>query len=146
MFETVVLATDGSASVRRAIVTGLDLAARYDADVHVVSVVDVDEIETAPEALREQLREALESQAETALSTVRDRATEMGLEVTTACRSGRPAAALSAYAREVDGDLLVTGTRGRHGENRLLLGSVAERIVRTSPVPVLTVRHLENSA
>ncbi|MFC6724764.1 universal stress protein, partial [Halobium palmae] len=49
------------------------------------------------------------------------------------------------YAREEDADLVATGTRGRHGENRFLIGSVAERVVRTCPVPVLTVRQLDES-
>ena len=58
---------------------------------------------------------------------------------------GRPAAAVIAAAEAVDAELLVVGTRGRHGENRLLLGSVAERLVRTAPMPVCTVRQLEGA-
>jgi nucleotide-binding universal stress UspA family protein len=57
-------------------------------------------------------------------------------------REGRPASEIDAYARSVDADLVAMGTRGRHGENRFLIGSVAERVVRTCPVPVLTVRQL----
>lgn len=63
--------------------------------------------------------------------------------MTVAVREGRPAAEISNYAREVDADAVAMGTRGRHGENRFLIGSVAERVVRTCPVPVLTVRQLE---
>jgi len=63
--------------------------------------------------------------------------------VTTAVREGRPPAEISQYARDVDADVVATGTRGRHGENRFFIGSVAERVVRTCPVPVLTVRQLE---
>ena len=141
MFETVVVATDGSESVSRAIRVGIDLAKRFDADVHALSVVDVGEVDASPEQLRDELRVALETQAESALGTVDRMADEV---VTTAVREGRPAPEICAYARDVDADLIVTGTRGRHGENRLLLGSVAERVVRTAPVPVLTVRQLES--
>ncbi|MFP8955463.1 universal stress protein [Natrialbaceae archaeon A-CW3] len=139
MFDTIVVATDGSESVERAIEVALDLAGRFGADVHALSVVDAGEVDASPEQLREELRTALETHAEGALSKVRDQA---GPGITTAVREGRPAPEICTYAREVDADVIVTGTRGRHGENRLLLGSVAERIVRTSPIPILTVRQL----
>ncbi|MWV38553.1 universal stress protein [Natrialba sp. INN-245] len=140
MFDTVVVATDGSDSVERAVDVALDLADRFDADVHALSVVDAGEVDASPEQLREELRTALETHADAALATVENRANRA---VTTAVREGRPGAEICEYAREIDADLIATGTRGRHGENRLLLGSVAERIVRVSPVPVLTVRQLE---
>ncbi len=140
MFDTVVVATDGSKSVSRAVDVAVDLAARFDADVHALSVVDAGEVDASPEQLRDELEVALETNAESALSVVRERT---GQGITTEVREGHPAPEICAYAREIGADLVVTGTRGRHGENRLLLGSVAEKVVRTSPVPVLTVRQLE---
>ncbi|WP_440771033.1 universal stress protein [Natronorubrum sp. DTA28] len=142
MFDTVVIATDGSDSVKRAVDVALDLASRFDAEVHALSVVDASEVDASPQQLRDELQTALETTADAALATVEDR-TDDDREITTAVREGRPAVELCEYAREVDADLIATGTRGRHGENRLLLGSVAERVVRTSPVPVLSVRQLE---
>ncbi|WP_226039369.1 universal stress protein [Natrinema sp. DC36] len=140
MFDTVVVATDGSESVKRAVDVALDLADRFGADVHALSVVDASEVDASPQQLRDELRTALETTADAAIATVEERAEGA---VTTEIREGRPAIEICEYAREVDADVVATGTRGRHGENRLLLGSVAERIVRTSPVPVLTVRQLE---
>ncbi|MCL7417160.1 MAG: universal stress protein [Halalkalicoccus sp.] len=143
MFDTVVIATDGSESGSRAVSVALDFAARFGASVHALYVVDAAEIDASPEGLREDLHDALETQAKSALEAVRE---EGGGEVHTAVREGRPVAEICAYAREHDVDAVATGTRGRHGENRLLLGSVAEGVVRTCPVPVLTVRQLENGA
>jgi len=60
--------------------------------------------------------------------------------VATALRSGRPWEEILAAAREGNADLIVIGTHGRKGLPRALLGSVAEKVVRMSPVPVLTVR------
>ncbi|GAB6879652.1 universal stress protein [Halorubrum gandharaense] len=144
MFDTIVVATDGSDSVRRAVDVSLDLAARFDAEVHALYVVDAGEVESSPEEVREDLRDALDSRGDEALGEVVDAAaeTDADLDVTTATREGRPAAEIGSYAREVDADVVATGTRGRHGENRFLIGSVAERVVRTCPVPVLTVRQL----
>jgi nucleotide-binding universal stress UspA family protein len=140
MIDTVVVATDGSDSVRRAVDVALDLADRFDAAVHALSVVDAGEVESAPEDVREELRAGLRDRGEEATAAVASHAEGT---VRTAVREGRPAAEIADYAREVDADVVATGTRGRHGENRFLVGSVAERVVRTCPVPVLTVRQVE---
>ncbi len=144
MFDTIVIATDGSDSVRRAVDVALDVAARFDADVHALYVIDAGEVESSPDQVRTDLRDALDSQGELALDAVIETAAERDrdIEVTTEIREGRPAAEISEYAREIDADVVATGTRGRHGENRFLIGSVAERVVRTCPVSVLTVRQL----
>ncbi|MDL5362108.1 universal stress protein [Halalkalicoccus sp. NIPERK01] len=143
MFDSVVIATDGSESGQRAVDVALDFAARFGATVHALYVVDSAEVDASPEGLREDLHDALEKQGERALEGVREAA---GGEVITSVREGRPVGEICAYAREHDVDAVATGTRGRHGENRLLLGSVAEGVVRTCPVPVLTVRQLEDGA
>jgi nucleotide-binding universal stress UspA family protein len=140
MFDTIVIATDGSRSVRRATRVALDVADRFDSTVHALYVVDAGEVDSSPERLREEMRDALRERAEEAFADVDD-ATDR--DVTTAVREGRPATEISDYAREHDADVVAMGTRGRHGENRFLIGSVAERVVRTCPVPVLTVRQLD---
>lgn len=140
MFETVVIATDGSESGKRAVDTALDLAGRFEAEVHALYVVDRSRVEGLPEQLHDEVENALEVQAESSLAAITDCT---GHRVTTVVREGRPAAEITAYAREVDADVVATGTRGRDGEHSFLLGSVAEHIVRTCPVPVLTVRQLE---
>ena len=139
MFETIVVATDGSESVQRAVDVALDLAARFDAAVHCLYVVDEADVASSPDRLREEMESALVERGQEAVAAVRA-ATDR--EVTTTIREGRPASTIDTYAREVDADLVAMGTRGRHGENRFLIGSVAERVVRTCPVPVLTVRQL----
>jgi nucleotide-binding universal stress UspA family protein len=59
-------------------------------------------------------------------------------------RGNSPAATLVEYAREADVDLMVIGTHGRGAVAHLLMGNVAERVVRTAPCPVLTVRDPEH--
>jgi len=135
MFETIVVATDGSDSVSRAVSVALDVAARFDATVHALSVINAD----ASEDDADDQRAELTAHAEDALAMVES---ETDQPVVTAVREGEPAAEITAYAEENDADLVTTGTRGRHGENRFLLGSVAEDVVRHCPVPVLTVRQL----
>lgn len=134
MFETIVVATDGSDSVSRAVTVALDVAARFDATVHALSVINIDADEDDDDR-----RAELTAHAEDALAAVE---AETDQPVVTAVREGEPVAEITAYAEANDADLVTTGTRGRHGENRFLLGSVAEDVVRRCPVPVLTVRQL----
>lgn len=142
MFESVVIATDGSATADRAVGVALDLAERFDATVHALYVLDTDEVEATPTEVRDDLETALADAGERALAAVDERAGD-DMEVVTAVREGDPPAEIVGYAEEVDTDLVATGTRGRHGDHGLVLGSVAEAVVRRCPTPVLTVRQLQ---
>lgn len=142
MFETVIIATDGSKSGERAVAAAVDLAEKFDATVHALCVLDESRVDALPERLHEEVHGALEEQAEEALEAVASRV-HGETETVTAVRTGDPAREIARYAEEVDADVVATGTRGRDGEHSFLLGSVAEAVVRTCPVPVLTVRQLE---
>ena len=143
MFETAVIATDGSESAHRGIRTALDIAERFDATVHALYVVDTTEIESSPEAVRAELDEAIREFGDDALAFVEGE-TAGNTELVTAVEQGDPATEIIDYAEDVDADVIAMGTRGRHGEHAFLLGSVAEAVVRHSPIPVLTVRQLES--
>jgi nucleotide-binding universal stress UspA family protein len=65
--------------------------------------------------------------------------TASGVVLHTVVRQGLPATEIDSYAREMRADLIVVGTHGRSGVERLVLGSVAERLLRRAPCPVLTV-------
>jgi nucleotide-binding universal stress UspA family protein len=147
MFDTVVIATDGSKSAERSVEMAVDLAAKFDGDVHALYVVDTDEIEGSPDEIRDDLEQAIHEAGDEALSYAEQEVD--GLErtdISTAIRQGEPANEIIDYAAEVDADAIALGTRGRHGEHAFLLGSVAESVVRQAPQPVLTVRQLEASA
>ena len=147
MFDTVVIATDGSGSAQRAVEAALDLAAHFDATVHALYVVDAGEVESTPDDVRDVLERALATTGGRALTFVREAAdADDADEVVTAVREGDPAEEVVGYARAHDADVVATGTRGRHGDHGFLLGSVAEEIVRNAPMPVLSVRQLEGEA
>jgi nucleotide-binding universal stress UspA family protein len=84
-----------------------------------------------------------ESRSEAVLSGVGERAAEAGHDVSTDSAVGRPARAIVEYVEEHAVDQVVMGSHGRDGISRVLLGSVAETVVRRSPVPVTVVRDRE---
>jgi len=148
MFDTVVIATDGSATAERAVTAALDLAGRFDATVHALYVVDAGEIAGSPEAVRDEFEQALATTGGKALTFAREAAEAEAEDdaVVTAVREGDPAKEICQYAREIEADVIATGTRGRHGEHGYLLGSVAEGVVRRADIPVLTVRQIKEGA
>jgi nucleotide-binding universal stress UspA family protein len=80
-------------------------------------------------------------QFEQQLDAMKDAALKLGVEsVSTHLLRGTPAARIVKFAKDTDIDLIVMGTRGRTGARHLLLGSIAERVVRTAPCAVLTVK------
>ncbi|WP_225333124.1 universal stress protein [Halomicrobium urmianum] len=150
MFETVLIATDGSASAERAVRAAVDLAERFEATVHALYVVDSGDVAATPDDVREDFERALATEGGKALTFVREAAADdpdpASETVVTAIREGDPTSEICAYAEGIDADVIVTGTRGRHGEHGYLLGSVAEGVVRRAEPPVLTVRQLEGAA
>lgn len=81
-----------------------------------------------------------EKHAENVLENANDKATEAGVEMTTDSTIGRPANAIVEYAQENGLDHIVIGSHGRDGISRVLLGSVAETVVRRASVPVTVFR------
>ncbi len=140
--ETVLVPSDGSVHADVALEHALAIADHLGAEVHVVTSVDV-----SPAELGEgtDLRlDRLEDHARSVVDEAADRAAGTDLEITTAVRHGSIARTIRTYAEEHDVDLLVMGTHGRSGIDRLLLGSVTERMLRTAPAPVLAVRAPED--
>jgi len=141
LYGRILVPTDGSAGTRRAVEHAVDLAAAHDATVHAVYVVDTASFASVSvDASWEGVSEMLTDEGEAALATVEDVGAGRGVAVETCLLSGSPSQEIVRYAEAEDCDLIVMGTHGRGGIDRLLLGSVAERVVRSSTIPVLTVR------
>ncbi|MFU8868059.1 universal stress protein [Natronococcus sp.] len=137
-FERVLVPTDGSAHATAALEHGIETAAETGATLHLLSVVTATEYGNDPETQR--LLERLAESARDLLESAAERTVADGLDVRTAVRTGSVHREITAYAEREDVDLLVMGTRGRTADGGELLGSVTERVLRTAPAPVLTVR------
>ena len=143
MYRSILVATDGSPCSEVAGEHAVDLARQYDASLHVLSVVEVDV--SFSETITEQMLENLEKRGQRAIDAIADRARDRGVaDVDASVVRGTPHKTILDYAHEHDVDLVVVGTHGRRGLGRLLLGSVAERVLRTADLPVLIVREVED--
>ena len=91
-------------------------------------------------ALFDLALKAAEDKAHKYLNQIADDCRKLGVEVKVCLRKGNPLKDIMSCAGEESADLIVLGTHGWTGLNRLLLGSTAENVVRTSTIPVLTVR------
>ncbi|WP_276271945.1 universal stress protein [Haloarcula litorea] len=146
MYDTILLPTDGSDGMDTVTEHGLTLADRFDAEIHVLHVVDDRAYASVPDDARDRIRETLEADAEDATKAVAERSLEAEIPVVREIRWGNPPASIIAYTRENEVDLIVMGTHGRSGYERYLLGSVAEKVVRAASVPVLTVNIFDQPA
>lgn len=140
-FDTLLIPTDGSEPATTAARRGFELAEQLDASVHVLSVADSSLATGAgysgdSASIRSRLRETAADRSD----ALREAAESRGIDATAAVREGIPAAEIVAYADENEIDAIVVGTAGRGGVSRAIVGSVADKVVRTAPVPVLTVR------
>lgn len=139
MFDSILLPTDGSQEMEAVVARGIELAALCDATIHAIHVVDERAYLTVPDDARDQVQDALKEDAKMAVREVSDTAADAGVDVTESIRWGDPSASILSYAVDNDIDLIVMGTHGRTGYERYLLGSVAEKVMRVSPMPVLTI-------
>ncbi|AEH39032.1 universal stress protein [Halopiger xanaduensis] len=144
MYDKILLPTDMSPGVDRAIEHAVDAAQRYDAELHVLYVVDADAYSSYPgdEYVHEfeGLEHALEQAGRDAVAEITDRAAEAGLETVAEIRHGVPHEDILEYSDETDIGLVVVGSKNRPGEYRRLLGSVAERVARMADRPVTIVK------
>ena len=147
VLKNVLVATDFSEASDAALTYGRDLARSYGATLHVLHITESVLVRFSIEApiaylpeLQTQIDDAARRRID-ALVTDQDRAT-IGARAVVITSPGTDEAIVQ-YAKDHRIDLIVMGTHGRRALSHMLMGSVAERVVRTAPCPVLTVRHPE---
>ncbi|QSG02592.1 universal stress protein [Natranaeroarchaeum sulfidigenes] len=141
MYDRILVPTDGSTGVGRAVEHAIELATIHDATVHAIYVVNSATFAGLPmEASWDGISDVLREEGEEALELVEELAARSTVPVETRLIDGSPRRAIVEYAEGHDCDLIVMGTHGRGGIDRLLMGSVTEGVIRTSDRPVLTVR------
>lgn len=139
-FAKILVPTDLGEPSRHALTTAVELAKKFDAQIVLVHVFDVPMsyagMDLSPRDLLAPLWQGAKEQLDVALADVRKSIPNATLTVS----QGTPWREILAAIEREHADLVVVGTHGRRGIGRALLGSVAEKLVRLSPVPVLTVR------
>ena len=147
MYDTILVPTDGSKVAENAVEHAIDIAAKYDATVHALYVIDTsamdiglgaEQVDRIRQGKYDEMPE-IQERANAATSSVAERAAEHGLEVIESVGAGQPHDRIAGYAEKNDVDMIVMGSAGRGGVKRVLLGSVAERTLRSTDIPVLVV-------
>jgi nucleotide-binding universal stress UspA family protein len=148
------LATDGSDHSEKAIKHAIELSKLTGAKLHAVYVIsiisppeDMDirmDYDTGSsvsiDASMDGLKKILEQDGEKAIRSIEEQAGIKGVNVRKWILEGQPAKEILKLAEEQSFDLIVMGTLGRSGIEKFLLGSVADKVIRGSKIPVLTVR------
>jgi nucleotide-binding universal stress UspA family protein len=145
----ILVATDFGEAADAALTYGRTLAGRFGATLHVLHVVDTSYFNVVGADACASVTPDLQEQAEEA---ARARLDERAIDSDGSApptrkalwRAAMPASAIIQYASDAGIDLIVMGTHGRRGLAHLLMGSVAEGVVRTASCPVLTVHHPEH--
>ena len=137
--KKIIVAYDGSVDSKKAVEMAVDLAKNMPTKIIIVSAYDV------PTALIDEGRYTVfakdfETACEEKLAEVRQHCIENGVDADTFVLQGNPADEIIKYAHEKEAYLIITGTRGLGGFARLLMGSVAHKLVTYSDIPVLVVK------
>ncbi|WNY28216.1 Putative universal stress protein [Methanimicrococcus stummii] len=139
LYNTIVVGTDGTEYAKKAINTAVELAKLTGAKLYAVYVSDVSNI-TPTSVEWEMVAENIKLEADAAFEFVRDRAGAENVDFDTVSLSGAAAQEIVQYANQVDADLIVVGATGKKAIERLILGSVSEKVIRNAKQQVLVVR------
>jgi nucleotide-binding universal stress UspA family protein len=148
VLKSILVATDFSEPSEAALAYGRELARNFGAQLTVLHVAGNigafgggDGVVIIDPELQSEIEAGARQQLDSLIS---DEDREQLRAKTVLLVSNAPSQTVTAYAKEANVDLIVMGTHGRGAVAHLLMGSVAERVVRTAPCPVLTVRHPEH--
>ncbi len=145
MYDDILLPVAPGGKANDAIPHARSLARQYDATVHVVSAVDTLERTLAGPRVSD-IAGRVEGAARKRVEAVTASLADDGVAVTGNVVRGEPLRAIENAIEDTGADVVVMPTHARTGLQRVLLGSVTEKIVRTSPVPVLTVPMADREA
>lgn len=139
LFKKILIATDGSKRTQNAVDMGLKMAREQHSKVYAVYVVDTVTFTSIPmDVTWENMYQLLKDEGEEAVKVIKDNAA--GTDVETHVLEGNPAVEITKFANDNGVDLIVMGTLGKSGIDRILLGSTAEKVIRIANCPVLVIK------
>ena len=147
-FKTILVPHDFSDDANAALETALDLARRLGAEIHLLHSYQqpIDALSPYGVAIPAGMIPEIRDAALARLRAIAERHAGSGVRLHVRVVEGTPSLAITDATESLHADLVVMGTRGLTGLRHLLLGSVAERTVRTARCPVLTVKAAEKKA
>lgn len=138
--QKILVAHDGSKSSDKALKKALELSLSFNGSLTVVAVVPELYLTELPEADRNRIFASLSDETRDAMEKIRKSLSGKSIDVKTLIRQGDPAEKILETAQKMKVDLIVTGSHGRHGAKKFLLGSVSSKVVDYSKCSVLVVK------
>jgi len=136
MYNKILVTTDGSEGSKAAIDHVSRIAKKFDSCVNILYVVDV---RKGPQNVADIVRNGFEEIGRQATEKIRDELQNKDISAEAYIEYGIPHEQILEFSKQKNIDMIVISTHGRTGLDRLLIGSVTEKIVRNSKAPVLTV-------
>ncbi len=137
-FKRILIPTDGSEFTKNAIEKGIEIAKMCDGSIMAVYVLDQSVYANMPmDSTVVDLYDTLETEGNSAVEYVENRCEEEGIKVETEIVEGIPAKAIVTMSEKYD--LVVMGTLGKKGMTKILLGSVAEKVIEKAKCPVMVI-------
>ncbi|MEM3397177.1 MAG: universal stress protein [Thermoplasmata archaeon] len=139
--KNILIATDGSEGMEGVYKLAFDMAKNLNAKLFAVYVVDISPFAGLPEDdVLVRAKAKLYESGWNLLRELKERAKNVGLEIEASVDEGIPAERIVRIAKKLKIDMIVMGTTGKSGVDKILLGSVAETVIKNAPCPVLAVR------
>ncbi len=141
MFRKILVAIDGSEPANHALDAAIDEARVRNSEVHVVYVVESGLFSSLPmDNTLEIIYSVLQKEGEDILLSSKKKGDAKKISLTTYLRQGHAGSQIVSLAEDLGIDLIILGSRGKSGVDRLFLGSVTDYVVRNSPITTMVVR------
>jgi len=146
VYRRILIPTDGSEDARKATLHAFHMAGMSGADILGISVVDTSYRELWDEDISRRLEEIMRKQSENAISILKEEFSSQqelghlkGTRLDMVILEGNPAEVILEVMEEEDVDLVVMGSSGKHGLDRIISGSITRKVLKSATKPVMVV-------
>jgi nucleotide-binding universal stress UspA family protein len=138
--QKILVAHDGSKSSDKALKKAIELTTNFNSSLTILAVVPELYLTELADVDRNRISDSLTRETNDSMEKIRKSLSGKSIDVKTVIRQGDPAEKILETAQKMKVDLIITGSHGRHGTKKFLLGSVSSKVVDYSKCPVLVVK------
>ncbi len=138
--KRILVTHDGSKASDKALKKAVEIAGKFESSITVLSVIPELYLTELSDMDRQRITQLMTEETQNALEKIRSSLSGKSMDVKIILRQGDPAEKILETARKMKVDLIITGSHGRHGAKKFLLGSISSRVVDYANCPVLVVK------